>query len=521
MHTTRVHRSVRWTWAPELGVAALAGMGGVAGSFLAVGFTDAFVGAAVGRRLLGVFPDVVFAVGVTSLEGLARPLLLASATLLVAIVLAALTVVAIRLGVRTGAPRLAAVGGTALVQATSVGLAAGNLPSAAGAGAVGGVVVAVAVVSGTIGRIPSTDAARSTANRRGLLRSAGVLAGAVGIGGLLETRRDEADSTREPARDPQDGVDDPVVLELLDRAERRSFDFPEVDPLVSRGFYKVDINLTDDPDVAPDGWSLLVDGAVEQPTTLTYGEVTARSTEYRFVTLRCVSDELNGYLIDTALWTGTPLAPILEEVGVGDDCCVRLEAADGYYHAFPLEALRRGFLAWEMNGKPLPRAHGAPVRVLIPGHWGEVNVKWLTRIEVREEPATGYWEERGWHGSGPVETVAKLHHRERDGDRVLVGGHAYAGTRGVGRVEISTDGGRTWTDAELSEPLPGGDPESTDDRAMDAWRMWKHEYERGDEHEVVVRVRERDGTVQPKTESEAFPSGATGWVRETVYENRE
>jgi hypothetical protein len=146
--------------------------------------------------------------------------------------------------------------------------------------------------------------------------------------------------------------------------------------------------------------------------------------------------------------------------------------------------------------------------VLIPGHWGEINVKWVTEIEVLEEEATGYWEERGWHGTGPVKTVAKLHLiEELDGGRVRVGGHAYAGTRGIGGVEVSTDDGETWVEATLSEPLP-------DD---DVWRQWVHEYDAPeDPHDVTVRAIEADGTVQPSERTDAFPTGPSGWVTRTV-----
>lgn len=185
-----------------------------------------------------------------------------------------------------------------------------------------------------------------------------------------------------------------------------------------------------------------------------------------------------------------------------------LRAADGYFVEFPREALESGMLAYQMNGRDLPRGHGAPVRALIPGHWGEVNTKWLSEIEVLEEPADGYWEQRGWHGTGPVNTVAKLHvtNRLRDG-QIEVAGHAYAGTRGVERVEVSTDGGETWADATLSEPLPG----------EDVWRQWVHRYEPSDgPHEVVVRAVDGEGRLQPKEKSGAFPSGSTGWVSKTV-----
>jgi DMSO/TMAO reductase YedYZ molybdopterin-dependent catalytic subunit len=173
-----------------------------------------------------------------------------------------------------------------------------------------------------------------------------------------------------------------------------------------------------------------------------------------------------------------------------------------------------------MNGRPLPRGHGHPVRALIPGHWGEINVKWLTEIEVLEEEADGYWERRGWHGTGPVNTVAKLHSVSKTDGGVRVGGHAYAGTRGIDRVEVSTDGGDTWNEARLSEPLPGAvdaaTGESLRETAEDAWRMWEYTYDAAGAHEVVVRAVDGTGTLQTEEEQSAFPRGATGWVSQRV-----
>jgi len=160
-----------------------------------------------------------------------------------------------------------------------------------------------------------------------------------------------------------------------------------------------------------------------------------------------------------------------------------------------------------MNGDQLPRGHGFPARALIPGHWGEINVKWITEIEILEEEVEGYWEERGWHGTGPVNTVAKLHAvNHLDDGRIEVAGHAYAGNRGIERVEVSTDGGDTWSEATLSEELPGDD----------VWRQWAYRYEREDAHEVVVRAVDGTGTLQAEERSDAFPSGPTGWVSEEV-----
>jgi hypothetical protein len=191
-----------------------------------------------------------------------------------------------------------------------------------------------------------------------------------------------------------------------------------------------------------------------------------------------------------------------------------LRAADDFYQEFPLSALEDGLLAFGMNGETIPRSHGYPLRALVPGHWGEVNVKWLTEIEVLEREQQGYWEERGWHGTGPVHTVAKLWDNDdldgivhNDDGTIQLAGHAYAGTRGIDRVEVSTDGGESWTDAELTDPLPG----------EDVWRQWSHIYDPPDsEHEVVVRAVDGEGNLQTEAEAGAYPNGATGWVRQTV-----
>jgi hypothetical protein len=88
------------------------------------------------------------------------------------------------------------------------------------------------------------------------------------------------------------------------------------------------------------------------------------------------------------------------------------------------------------------------------------------------------------------------------------------------RVEVSTDGGDTWAEATLSEPLPGAIDAATGDSlretAEDAWRMWEHTYEATTEHEVVVRAVDGTGTLQTEEEQNAFPRGPTGWVSRRV-----
>jgi hypothetical protein len=123
-----------------------------------------------------------------------------------------------------------------------------------------------------------------------------------------------------------------------------------------------------------------------------------------------------------------------------------------------------------------------------------------------------------------VNTVAKLHSVSKTDTGVRVGGHAYAGTRGVDRVEVSTDGGTSWAEATLSDPLPGAvdaqTGESLRETAEDAWRMWEYAYDATEPHEVVVRAVDGTGQLQEETERRAFPRGPTGWVSRRVDPRR-
>ncbi|MXR41348.1 molybdopterin-dependent oxidoreductase [Halobaculum sp. WSA2] len=506
--------SRRTAIAAEVAVAVASGVAVAAGTFLVVGFSPRWVVVAIAQTVLLALPDAALAAGIQGLGSTAQPLLVAGAAGLAVALFGTLAWVARRVGRTADRERAEVVFLVGTLQALAAFLLSISPVAAVVGGAFGAAVVGLAgeITTGTDDVSPA---------RRGLLRSAGVAATAVGLAGAGPLARAVGGGTG----DGSEAVDpDPLVERLLGTAADRSFDLAGAEPLVSESFYVVDKNAAD-PRVDPETWSLRVTGAVDEEVEVDLGAVESRPAEHRFVTLRCVGDEVNGRKADTAAWTGVPIADLLEEAGVRpDSCCVMLRAADDYYEEFPLSALREGLLAYRMNGRPLPRQHGAPVRALIPGHWGEINVKWLTEIEILEEEATGYWEERGWHGTGPVSTVAKLHHVETDDGAVSVGGHAYAGTRGVSAVEVSTDGGDTWSEADLTDRLPGptpadADPDDSDavgGEAADAWRGWRYEYEADREHEVVVRAVEEDGTVQPAAERDPYPRGASGRVSRTI-----
>ena len=102
------------------------------------------------------------------------------------------------------------------------------------------------------------------------------------------------------------------------------------------------------------------------------------------------------------------------------------------------------FLAWRMNGADIPQRHGYPMRVLIPGRYGEENSKWLTRIELTDHFVGGLYSDQGWY-NGPLHTMSRMDHPSNTvpvGKAVEIGGIAFAGNRGIQKVEVSTNGGQ-------------------------------------------------------------------------------
>ena len=502
-------------------VGLFAGLAAVAGSYAVAGFTPGFVAAPVSSFLALTMPDVVIRYAITVLGSLGQKLNLLTAIGIVVVAVGGVTVAGLVLGRRLNnraTPVVAAIGGA---WGLTVALT-GNVTLALGSGLPAGLVVLVAEV---VTALPVGDSIAR--DRRQVLSSGATVVGIGIVGYILGTRRtpdaqslgddDGADST---GNDADTGTGQRSEREQFVAAAReQSLDVDGLEPLVSEEFYKVDINAVD-PTVDESSWSLSVTGEVEEELTFDYDGLRDMESVDRFETLRCVGEGLNGQKMDTALWTGVPVGDIIDRANPQGDCeCVMLRAADDYFEEFPLAALEGGLLAYGMNGQVLPRSHGYPVRALVPGHWGEINVKWLTEIEVLEREADGYWEQRGWHGTGPVTTVAKIHAVNQLGDgRREVGGHTYAGTRGIDTVEVSIDGGSTWNEADLSAPLTDiTDTSGTGDAVDDVWRQWRYTYDApGGSHEVVARAIDGTGELQPQEESDPFPSGPSGWVSRTV-----
>jgi DMSO/TMAO reductase YedYZ molybdopterin-dependent catalytic subunit len=234
----------------------------------------------------------------------------------------------------------------------------------------------------------------------------------------------------------------------------------------------------------------------------------ARPTVKAIVTLECVGNGLAADAIGTAEWEGLPLKALLEEAGLVDDAHdVVFRALDGYSDSLPVARIMQGdvLVALVMNGVPLPRGHGFPARIIVPGIYGMKNVQWLSEIEVVMEDYQGYYQRKGWSDRAEVKTSSHIdrpgHGDTLHGPRHVVEGYAFAGARGIKLVEISTNGGERWEPATLADPLSPA-----------AWRFWRYEWTVPSPGRYSIMVRATDGTgrLQSSHEQEPFPDGATG-----------
>src|SRR4051812_17310121 len=176
----------------------------------------------------------------------------------------------------------------------------------------------------------------------------------------------------------------------------------------------------DVPQVDAATWTLEVDGAVEQPMSLSLADLRERPEVTSEITFECagngralldprpISQPWLLEAVGTGSWTGSPLASLLYEAGIGDDAVevlftgldrgVEGEIEQTFQRSLGIaDALREDvLLAWDLNGAPLPPQHGFPLRLVVPGWYGMTNVKWLARITVLDEPFTGYQNARGY-----------------------------------------------------------------------------------------------------------------------------
>jgi len=284
---------------------------------------------------------------------------------------------------------------------------------------------------------------------------------------------------------------------------------PDLEPITPNDlFYVVTKNVVD-PRVNQALWALEVNGHVDRPQTYDFGRIEAMSPTEQETTLMCISNPIAWGLVSNAVWTGVPMRALLEESGTRDGAVeVVLHGADGYTDTVSFEKAMEPttLIAYRMNGEPLPQRHGFPARVIVPGLYGEKNVKWVTRIEVVDREAKGFYESQGW---GPDFTVPNRSRIDGPsfGDPVQAGtatalhGMAFGGDRGVSAVQISTDGQATWEAATI-----------TYQGTQLSWSFWEYEWrpDRAGDHEIAVRMVDGGGMVQTAERRGTAPQGATG-----------
>jgi DMSO/TMAO reductase YedYZ molybdopterin-dependent catalytic subunit len=303
-------------------------------------------------------------------------------------------------------------------------------------------------------------------------------------------------------------------------------------PITPTGMHYVlvhfDIPCVDDRD-----WRLEIGGLVDRPMSLTLDELRKRPAATMPVTMECagngralmeprpVSQPWHTEAIGTADWTGTPLRPLLDEVGVsgeadellftGLDRGVQGDIVHDYERSLSLEEASRDdvLLVYAMNGLPLEPQHGFPLRLIVPGWYGMTSVKWLARIEAIRGTFEGYQMTGSYRYAQSIDDVGEpvtlqkvralmappgipdffTRTRLVDAGAVRLTGRAWAGRLTVSGVDVSTDGGETWAEAALGKPL-----------GRYAWCEWSFDWQATPgTHVLCVRARDSGGNAQPDT----------------------
>src|SRR2546421_1198589 len=233
---------------------------------------------------------------------------------------------------------------------------------------------------------------------------------------------------------------------------------PAVTPI--QNFYVVSKNFGD-PVVDGHTWQLRVGGLVDRSLDLSLNQLRALPSIEEYVTLACISNNVGGDLMSTGYFRGVRLRDLLAMASPqSQGTWVAFRARDGYTESLPMSLVQGApevLVAYDLGGAPLPMNHGFPARVLIPGHYGMKGPKWLDSIDVVNQEARGYWEQQGWDHNAVAKTTARFD-LPRDSEILRlgpmeIGGVAFAGTRGIGKVEYSTDGGSSWNVAPFDPPL--------------------------------------------------------------------
>jgi sulfane dehydrogenase subunit SoxC len=305
----------------------------------------------------------------------------------------------------------------------------------------------------------------------------------------------------------------------------------------------------DIPRVDAAQWRLGIGGLVKNSFSVSLEDLKSRPAVTREVTLECagngrarlsprpISQPWLSEAVGNAAWTGTPLRPLLEEAGLLDDAVdVVFTGLDRGVQGGIEQQYERSlavgdamgdevFLAYAINGQPLPPQHGFPVRLVVPGWYGMTHVKWLRSITAIGHTFAGYQQTPAYHVTpsadeigdpvtrilpralmvppGVPDFLSRARHLAPGLHRIE--GRAWSGRGAIVRVEVSADGGRSWAEAELSA---GSGPH--------AWRSWRFTWDatREGDYQLCCRATDEAGNVQPLV----APWNAQGVCNNTVQQ---
>ena len=150
------------------------------------------------------------------------------------------------------------------------------------------------------------------------------------------------------------------------------------------------------PNIQPAAYRLAVGGMVDAPRSFSLDDLKSLKRAEQVSTFHCVT----GWTVDNVHWAGFRIKDLLAEVKPhASATSIRFTSAEpGYNDSLTLDQALLGdvLLAYEMDGAPLPRPHGAPLRLVIPEMYGYKNVKWVTQLELLPHATAGYWEQHGY-----------------------------------------------------------------------------------------------------------------------------
>ena len=283
-------------------------------------------------------------------------------------------------------------------------------------------------------------------------------------------------------------------------------DFPEFITPVDKYF---DVSIGGHPELSADSYELRITGAVDDTVTFTLDQLRELEMFGDTVTIECQGNPVNGGLIGTASWKGFRVIDLLQKVGLKTDAwVVRYTAADGYHTYNTIEELQDNEVmgALYMNGEPLTRKYGFPLRIVHPGFYGVRQPGWIVEMEVMTSVEADYWARLGWHTDSAMALDSKIffpsnYHQMDLGESVRIGGAAF-GKRRVASVEITIDEGETWIPADKYKRTA----------QEHVWIFWEVTITPKSPGTITLysRAIAEDGTVQPREDKEHL-DGRNSW----------